>query len=474
MPPIPDKITLREKLCYGCGDFASVLYWQTFTVFLPIFYTDVFGISAAGAGAVILFSRLLDGAVDPVMGMVADRTKTRWGKFRPYLLWICVPFAIVGVLTFTTPNLDGTGKLIWAFVTYNVLLMLYTAINIPYSALLGVLTSDSVERTSFSSIKFIGAYAAGTIVSATLLPMTGALGHGNAAHGWQRSFIVYGTVAVIFFLITFWGTRERIQPPKEQKTSVRRDLTDLFTNGPWIILLFTTFTTVLCTTIRGSMIVHYFKYYVGQQTLALPFTSGARTYGFEFIVSAFTVTGSVSSIIGVLLLAWFVKLVGKKPAFIILFSVSVVSTALLYFLRPDQLPAMFVLQVAGASTGGPVAALVWAMFADTADYGEWKHGRRATGLVFSATSLGMKIGFAIGAAAALWLLSIIGYQANVAQTPEVRHGLVLLVSLIPAVIGVVAITLATFYPLNETRTKEIGIALKGRRATEGAAPRAVR
>ncbi|MFA5057202.1 MAG: MFS transporter [Opitutaceae bacterium] len=465
----PEKLALREKLCYGCGDFASVLYWQTFTVFLPIFYTDVFGISAAAAGAVFLFSRIFDGVNDPVMGMIADRTETRWGKFRPYLLWICVPFAIVGVLTFTTPAFGSTGKLIWAFVTYNVLLMLYTAINIPYNAMLGVVTSDSVERTSLSSIKFVGAYAASTIVSATLLPLSSALGHGHAAQGWQRSFIIFGLVAVVFFLMAFWGTKERIQPPKEQKTSVRRDLSDLFTNGPWIILLFTTFAMVLFSSIRGSMVVHYFKYYVGSQTLALPFMGGTRVYSFESIVSAFTFTGSITSVIGVLLLAWLVKRIGKKSAFILLFAVSAVCTSAFYLLQPGQLPVMFVLQAAGSITGGPLAALVWAMFADTADYGEWKHGRRATGLVFSATSMGMKIGFAVGAASALWLLSLIGYQANVAQTPEVRQGLVLLVSVIPAVFGVIAIGLMFLYPLNTRKVNEIEAVLNARRTRPGAA-----
>jgi GPH family glycoside/pentoside/hexuronide:cation symporter len=472
--PAPDKLTLREKLCYGCGSFASVLYWQTFMFFLPIFYTDVFGISAAAAGAVMLFSRLLDGAVDPMVGMIADRTETRWGKFRPYLLWICVPLAIAGVLTFTTPDFSPDGKLVWAYATFITLMLLYTAINIPYTAMLGVLTADSVDRTSLSSIQFIYAYAAATVIFATLLPMSSTLGHGNAARGWQLSFIIYGIAAVIFFLIAFSGTRERIHPPKEQKTSVRGDLRDLITNGPWAILLLATLTTVLCSTTRSSMIVHYFKYYVGRQTLALPLIGGARTYDFEAIVSAFTFTGAVASIIGVLLLAWFVKLAGKKPALIILFFVSAASTAAFYVLKPDQLSAMFVLQVVGSCTGGPVSALLWAMFADTADYSEWRNGRRATGLVFSATSMGMKIGLAVGAASALWLLARIGYQANVAQTPQVRHALVLLVSLIPAVLGLVSIVLIVFYPLNTTKMEEIESALKARRAGTGAAANAVK
>jgi len=467
--PTFEKLTLREKLCFGCGDFASVLYWQTFMVFLPIFYTDVFGISAAAAGGVILFSRLLDGVIDPVVGMIADRTETRWGKFRPYLLWFCVPLAIAGALAFSTPNLSPGGKLVWAYATFIVLMLLYTAINIPYSAMLGVLTDDSVDRTSLSSFQFVGAYVAGTIVSATLLPMASALGHGDAGRGWQLSFIIYGVAATIFFLITFGGTRERIHPAKQQRTSVRRDLLDLISNGPWVILLLVMFTTVLCAVTRSSMTVHYFKYYVGRQTLALPFGGGTTSYDFEAIVSAFGFAGSVASVIGVLMLAWFVRLVGKKPAFIILSLASAASTAAFYVLKPDQLLAMFALQVVGSATGGPISALIWAMFADTADYSDWLNGRRATGLVFSATSMGLKIGYAIGTAAALGLLSMIGYHANAAQTPAVLQGLVLLVSLIPAVLGLVSIVLVVFYPLNSTKMAEIADALNARRASAGAA-----
>lgn len=468
--PNPGKIAFREKLCFGFGDFASVLYWQTFMVFLPIFYTDVFGITAAAAGAVILFSRLLDGAVDPVVGMIADRTNTRWGRFRPYLLWICVPLAVVGVLAFTTPNFSPGGKLVWAYVTFMTLMVLYTCINIPYSALLGVITSDSVDRTSLSSIKFICAYAASTLVSATLLPMSAAFGHGNAARGWQLSFVVYGVIAIASFFTAFAGTKERIHPPKEQKSSVRRDLLDLVTNRPWIILLFTTLTMILSVSVRTSMTVHYFKYFVGTQNLDLPFTRGPRAYGYEGIVSAFNLMGSITSIAGVLLLPLIVKRVGKKTAFITLFLVSVACTAAFYVLGPDQILAMFAFHIAGSFAGGSVSPLVWAMFADTADYGEWKYGRRATGLVFSATSTGMKVGFAIGAAAALWLLSTVGFRANIAQTPEVRHGLVLLMSVIPAGLGLVAIAVASLYPINEARITEMNAALKERRAAGDVEP----
>ncbi len=226
------RLSFKEKIAYGFGDLASVLYWQTFMLYFTFFYTDVFVIPAAAAATMFLISRVWDGINDPLMGMIADRTNTRWGKFRPYLLWICVPFALVGVLTFTVPNLGPTGKLVWAYVTFNAIMMLYTAINIPYTALLGVISADSKERTTVSSVKFIFAFAAGIIVSATLLPMVKVLGRGDVARGWQLSFVVYGIAAIVFFLIAFTGTRERVQPPRTQTSSVRQDLVELVTNGP--------------------------------------------------------------------------------------------------------------------------------------------------------------------------------------------------------------------------------------------------
>ncbi|MBN1893542.1 MFS transporter, partial [bacterium] len=239
------KLKLTEKISYGFGDLASVLYWQTFMLYFTYFYTDVFMIPAATAAALFLFSRIWDGVNDPLMGILADRTKTRWGHFRPFLLWLCVPFAVIGVFTFTVPNFGPTGKLIWAYITFNAMMMIYTAINIPYTALLGVISPDSNERTTVSSVKFLFAFAAGIIVSATLLPMVKAFGKGNEPKGWQMSFIIYGIAAILFFLIAFRGTRERVQPPKEQKSSVKKDLYELVTNKPWLILLATTITFIL-------------------------------------------------------------------------------------------------------------------------------------------------------------------------------------------------------------------------------------
>ncbi len=462
----PELPRFREKVCYGFGDLASVLYWQTFMVYLTYFYTDVFGLAALAAGTMLGLSRSLDAFFDPVMGMIADRTKTRWGKFRPYLLWLCVPFAVAGVLTFTTPGFGGSGKLIWAWMTYNVLMLLYTAINIPYTAMLGVVSPSPNDRTTMSSIKFVGAYAAGMIVSATLLPMSSYLGRGNDQRGWQLSFVVIGIAAVVFFLITFFNTKERVLPPKAQKTSVGRDLLDLVTNGPWLVLLVATITFILFVAVRGSVTAHYFKYYVGTQSVTIPFFGGPRTFTFEWLVSAFNTSGQLASLLGVVLVPFYAKWVGRKAAFVSLFLIAIISTASFYVFKPDQVLLIMGINLVGSITGGPMSALLWAMYADTADYAEWKKGRRATGLIFSASIFSQKQGWAIGAWVALGLMSSVGYHANVEQTPATLHGLLLLFSIIPAAIGVLSVVILLFYPLNESRMKVIGDELKARRAAE--------
>ena len=465
MTKIIEKLAMKEKISYGFGDLASVLYWQTFMLYFTYFYTDVFVIPAAAAATMFLVSRIWDGINDPLMGIIADRTKTKWGKFRPYLLWLCIPFAFVGVLTFTVPDFGPSGKLIWAYVTFILIMMLYTAINIPYTALLGVISADSNERTTVSSVKFLFAFAAGIIVSATLLPMVKTLGGGNDAQGWQMSFIIYGIAAVIFFLIAFRGTKERVQPPKSQKSSVKKDLYELVTNKPWLILLATTITFILFVAVRSSVTVHYFKYVIGTQKLSLPFFD-PDSYDFETLVSAYNTVSQVASFIGVLLVGWFAKVVGKKKAFMILFVIAIVSTAIVYVLTAEELGLIFFFQFTGSMTGGPLSVLLWAMYADTADYAEWKQGRRATGLIFSASTMSQKMGWAFGSFVALTLMSQVGFEANVEQSADSLSGLILLFSIIPAAFGIISMILMVFYPLNDQKVEVITGELAERKAKE--------
>lgn len=466
MDETQDKLPLRETLAYGCGDFASVLYWQTFMKYLPFFYTDVFGLTAAALGSMLLFSRVLNGLSDPVIGVWADRTQTRFGKFRPFILFGCVPFVVVGVLTFTTPNLGPSGKLIWAYATYNLLMLLYTVVNIPYTAMLGVMSANPAVRTRLSSVKFMFAFSAGMVISAILLPLASFLGEGgrNPQRGWQLAFVLVGLVALGFFLLTFFGTRERVQATKDDKASVLGDLRLLVTNRAWILLFLTTFTFILYVALRSSVFAHYFKYYVLQGDTEKEVLLLGFPLAFDGLVSVFNTGGQAASVLGVLLTATFASKVPKKPAFICFFALAIFSTAIYFVIPRDQIFWLFVFELLGPAAASPLPVLLWAMYADTADYGEWKTGRRTTGLVFSASTMGQKMAWAFGAFVAFQLLSSVGFRANVVPSAAVQESLVLLMSLAPSALGIVSIVIFLFYPLSDRKVAEIEADLKQRRA----------
>jgi glycoside/pentoside/hexuronide:cation symporter, GPH family len=482
LDPSAEKLSMREKFSYGFGDLASCLYWQTISVYLAIYYTDIFGITAVAAGTMMAISRSSDAFFDPVIGMIADRTKSRWGKFRPFLLYGCVPLAIAGFLTFTVPDFGEKGKLIWAYCTFNAMMLLYTTINIPYTAMLGVMSPNPNERTSLSSIKFCGAFLAGIIVSATLLPMAkvgGWLGATTVQRGWQMSFTIYGIASIVFFLIVFFNTKERVLPPKAQKTSLGKDLGDLVTNRPWLVLLATTITFIFFVALRGNAIAYYFKYYVGSQTVTLPSflpksAAGTQVWGWESLVSVFNTSNQVLSLLGVMLVPFLARVTGRKVAFVILFVIAIASTASFYLLKPDQLVLIYGINAVGSLAGGPLSALLWAMYADTADYAEWKTGRRATGLIFSASIFAQKQGWGFSGGFTLILMGLLGFVANQVQTAGSLHGLIELMSVFPAAVGVISLLiLIVLYPLNEKKMSEIAADLKVRRAADAALPAGV-
>jgi glycoside/pentoside/hexuronide:cation symporter, GPH family len=473
-------LPLKEKIGYGFGDFASVLFWQSITMNMMFFYTDVFKIAsttqaAVVAGTMIMVSRLFDAVIDPVIGMVADRTETKWGKFRPYLLWMALPLAISAVLTFTTPNFGPTGKIIYAYVTLFLFMACYAGINIPYSSLLGVLTPDPLQRTSASSFKFTFAYISGMTVSMTSLILAKKLGNGidtSDPGGWQKTIMIYGVVAIVFFVLTFLFTKERVKPSKTQHTSVKNDLLDLITNGPWIILLLATISMIMFVSSRIGVTNYYFKYYIthysdsGAQILNYSFLGWNFKWGFEEVTTIFNSIGQGCSILGALLVPFLVKITGKKNGFLLLFAIAILSTGAFYFLTPNNLTLIFLLQITGSLTGGPLSPVIWAMYADTADYSEWKKGRRATGLVFSASAMSQKIGWAIGALFTGALLSGYGFIADKAQSPEVNHLLVMLMSIIPSFFGILSVLLIFFYKLDEKTMKKIELELADRKARE--------
>jgi GPH family glycoside/pentoside/hexuronide:cation symporter len=491
------KLSLRERAFYGFGDLASCLFWMTIMTQLLFFYTDVFGLVPKAAGLMFLVSRVLDALFDVVIGMTADRTKSRWGKFRPYILWGAVPLAVSAVLAFTTPNFGDAGKLVYAYITFIAFMFLYSTVNIPYTALLGVISGDPVERTSASSFKFVGAYLGGFIVAATILPFAAHFGQGNAAKGWQTTIGIYGIAAVVLFLITFLSTRERIQPIAKEKTSIRNDLKDLSKNTPWILLFIVTILFILFVCIRMNVTTHYFKYYVGEQTSPLltqifnfllkyivnplygiigrqeiALFEETHKFGWATLASVFNVIGQGLSLIGVLLVPMFAKLVGRKSATAILFIAALVCTGAFYFFKPENLMMIYIFQTIGSFVGGPISALLWVLYADTADYSEWKTGRRATGLVFSASIMSNKLGWAVGSMTSAFILDKTGFVANVAQNIDVLNGLKAMMSVIPVAIGVVAlIILMFFYKLDETTMTKVKAGLEERRkaSSQGAA-----
>jgi GPH family glycoside/pentoside/hexuronide:cation symporter len=339
----------------------------------------------------------------------------------------------------------------------------YSAINIPYSALMGVISPSSDERTKVSSFRFVGAYSAGLFVSLCTMGLVSLLGGGNQQRGFALTVGLYALLGMIMWVVCFSTTKERVTPPRDQSTSFFRDLGDVVTNVPWLVLFLLGIFTLGYVSVRGGCVAYYFKYYVGEQTLL-----GLRL-GPKSLIGAFLVVGSVATLVGTSVTAPIAKRVGKKLLYMVMMGIASILTIVFYFLRPEDVLAMFVLQFLTNMIMGPTAALVFAMYADASDYSEWKTGRRSTGLVFAASSFAQKMGWSVGGMATGWILAAFGYQAEIQQSAETLHGLRLLVSFVPAVGSVLAAVLPLFYSLDDKRMKEIGSELEQRR-TSGAAP----
>lgn len=442
--PNNQKLSLGEKVGYAMGDVASNFYWRVFDVFLFIFYTDVFGLSPIAVGTMMLVTRLIDAFSDPIMGALADRTQTRFGKFRPYLLWGIIPIAAAGILTFTVPDLNDGGKLIWAYCTYIFMMLAYTFINVPYGALLGVVTCDSQQRTTLTSFRFIGAFSGGTLVAYMTPKLVALLGDGNEALGWQLTMAVYGVVALVLFLITFLATKERISPPVGQKTPVIQDIKDLLANKPWLVLFTLALVIMMTISLRGSVGTFYFKYYVGREDL----------------IGTFLTIYMISLAVGAASTPLLTKFLDKKKLLMLLMGLVAGLSVVFYFVPSDQIWLMYTLQGAIGLCLGPKSPLVFSMYADTADYSHWKTGRRATAMVFSAAAFAQKLGGALAGAMIGWMLGSLGYVANQSQNAGSEHGIVLLMTLIPGSFAVLAVFVVRFYQLDETQMNKLHTELK--------------
>ncbi|MBN2241478.1 MAG: MFS transporter [Acidobacteria bacterium] len=455
------RLSVKEKIGYGLGDAASNLYFQTIMLYVMFFYTDVFGLSAAAVGTMFLITRIWDAVNDPIMGMIADRTQSRWGKFRPYILSLSPLLAIVGVFAFFTPGFGAGGKLFYAYGTYTLLWMLYTAVNVPYSSLMGVITPNSLERTEVSQYRFVLAFGGQFIVSGATLPLVLYFGKGDEQSGWAWTMGAFGILAVVLLSITFFTTRERVHPPEAQKADAKQDLKDLFRNRPWVLIAAATVFQLLFAVMRGNSIPYFFKYYVLEQKLLI--FSYAIHLSVDGFISSFAAVGSVATIIGAVLAKVFAKTLDKKNTYSGFLIAAAVISCGFYFLEPHNVLFIFGLNGVVSFLMGAVSVLQWAIYADTADYGEWKFGRRATGLVMAASLFALKLGLAFGGTFVGWILQYHGFAANADQTQFATAGIRMLMSFYPAVFGVIGGLVMASYPLKNSIMQKIEEDLAARR-----------
>lgn len=467
------KLSVAEKIGYGVGDTASNLFFQITIYFLAYYFTDVYGLKATDLALMFLLTRIWDAINDPIMGSLADRANTRWGKYRPFLLWCSVPFALAFILMFTVPAVSYGGKVAYAYVTYTLMMMVYTAINVPYAALMGVITPNSAERTTVSTYRFVLVFIAQFIVQYALPRMVDSFGGGNESLGYQRAVMVLAAGAAVLFLVTFLTTRERVRVSPSQKTSFKTNVMDLVGNLPWLLIGGATVFQLTFIVMRSSNIQYYFKYVVGDQQLHL-FGKVYELSGGQ-LSSSYMLMGTVATIIGAIVTNLFANRLGKKATYAGFMLLAALTSALVYYLAPEQLVALFLLQLATSFVMGPVSVLQWAIYTDTADYQEWKFGRRTTAFIMAASLFALKLGVAFGGALLSWILALYDYvspvgqeaAAVVQQSETALKGITLCMSVYPAVVALGCVVLMAFYPLNKHNLAEMESELIARREQSG-------
>ncbi len=488
-----ERLSFIEKTGYSLGDAAANFVFMTMILFQLNFYTDVMGISAAVAGTMLLIGRLWDAFFDPMMGVLADKTNTRWGKFRPWVLWTSIPWAVVLVAANTVPGFVGPMKIVYAGVTNILLMTLYSMNNTPYSAMTGVMTGDTNERTSLSSFRFVAAMLAQLIVGGFTLPLVAKFGHGNRAAGWQMTMALWAVICVACFVVTFATTKERIQPPPSQKSNPRADFSNLLKNGPWIAMFVLTLSHFVFVAMQGGTTFFYFNYYVDQVKLAeflqrvgLPQATVAQPDGGHYLMnvlglilnvdksnvasvgfSLFNIASKVVTLVGVAASTALAMRFGKRAVVMVGFALATIFMAAFIFLPAGSIEATYGLELVRALCYAPTIPLIWAMFADVADYAEWKTGRRITGVVFATILFALKTGLSLGGAISGWLLSGYGYQPNATQSPEALMGIRLTVSIYPAIFLGIAVLCVVFYKITRDMNTQMSIDLAERRLGAG-------
>ena len=452
------KLSVKEKFGYSLGDAAANFVFQSLIVFQLSFYTDTFGLTASAAALLLLVARCADAFFDPLVGILADRTTMRWGKFRPWIIASAIPYGVMAVLAFTVPDLTYNGKLIYAYVTYLALMIIYSANNLPYSALSAVMTGDLEDRTSLSSFRFVCAMSAAFVVQAIAPKALEYFSHSSSGHyephAYQIVMTIFGLLSVLFFTITFFTTKERVTPPADQVSSIGQDLLGLLKNKPWIALFSLTICVFITLSMRGGTMIYYFQYYAHRQDLFAWFNGSSL----------------IASLIGIAFSKSSAMRYGKRDVFLVGLSITAVLTALFALLRPTAIAAMFALEIVRSLAYGVTIPLLWAMMADVADFAEWTTHRRATGIVFSAIVFGLKGGLGVGGAIAGWLLSAYGYAANSEQSPHALDGIRLTSSIYASIPFFLGVGCLFFYPIGKSLNEKIARELTERRLAAGLVP----
>ncbi|UNK41579.1 glycoside-pentoside-hexuronide (GPH):cation symporter [Luteimonas sp. S4-F44] len=487
-------LSVREKVGYSLGDLAANLIFQTLITYLAFFYTDVYALPAATAATIIFVVGLLGAFVfTPMIGLLADRTRTRWGKFRPWILWTAVPFGALALLAFSTPELGERGKVVYALVTYTLLVLVYGANNLPYAALSGVLTGNMAQRNSLSAYRFVAVMIAQFVIQVLLLPLVLILGDGDRVRGFESVMTLFAIVGTVFFLITFATTRERIVPTPAQSSGVRQDLVDLARNRPWQVMLLLTILVFVALALKGGMTIYYFQYYLDPTALAgflertgferaidglNALLTGAGMAGFLWpedaptsAFSLFNAGGIICMILGIGLSRPLANRFGKRNVFGGALTISTLFLLAFYLYSPDAIGLVFGSQILHGFFYGITIPLLWAMIADVADWSEWKNDRRATAIIFSAMLCGLKVGLSIGGALVAAVLARYGYEAGASAQPAAAiDGIRLAVSVYCSLPFLAGVALLFLYEIDKPMETRIEHELGARRArTAGAA-----